>query len=453
MEQSDTPTIAETMVSEKDVQESREQSFAQPDRPQNPASEIHDGKIQKDDSAQDANQAESKSVNGDSTIQCVCGSSEDDRTLVCEKCEKRQHIACYYPDYEIDSFKERFRHICINCDYEVDTTEEEDEDSADEYELTAGFSEASTSASRSGEASTDGNNIPNVFLYMTQDVQNTPASGGYANDDTLRVSPVNVVVQELREQFFALLQIPLRWEDPERLDKALTVIPLDQIHDQAQKAEEQALLHRTEGLKLHSGLQSLDQDWGYNDFVIKELMNWFKHDFFTWVDINPACPVCSSPMKAQGEVQPTAEEKEESALVVELYMCWNQDCGSSKRFPRYGDPWRLLETRSGRLAEWANCFGMLCRAVGAQVRWVWNADKGHIWLEVYSKKKERWVSIDIFEAAWDKPLLYTEGKQSRHLTTPPPFPLPVQFILPRESCAAHSCLPLLGASNCLCLNC
>ncbi|KAH8554245.1 hypothetical protein BGW37DRAFT_483980 [Umbelopsis sp. PMI_123] len=192
----------------------------------------------------------------------------------------------------------------------------------------------------------------------------------------------NVFEQQLARESNRVLV----YEDRELLDLALEYVPLAQLYEDAETDLEQY------------------PDWGLEDIVIIKLLAWFK-SFFLWVD-QPPCQFCSSPTTAIGRGKPNLDDIRNGASVVEVYQC--RQCRQLTRFPRYNNPAKLLKTRRGRCGEWANCFTLCCRAVGAEARYILDTTD-HVWTEIYSQAQQRWVHCDPCENAFDRPLLYSAG--------------------------------------------
>ncbi|MFH4979965.1 hypothetical protein AB6A40_006674 [Gnathostoma spinigerum] len=174
------------------------------------------------------------------------------------------------------------------------------------------------------------------------------------------------------------------YEDDVARTLAISLIPIDELKRQSQ---------------LNGVVNTFE--------LVKNLLRWFKTEFFQWTD-SPNCDFCGKPTM-KGAVKsdlPTSEEEECGANRVELYRC--DTCKQETRFPRYNDPTKLLETRCGRCGEWANCFTLCCRALDLETRWV-HDESDHVWNEVWINELDRWVHCDPCENVIDTPLLYERG--------------------------------------------
>ncbi|CAH8621483.1 unnamed protein product [Schistosoma margrebowiei] len=155
------------------------------------------------------------------------------------------------------------------------------------------------------------------------------------------------------------------------------------------------------------------------DFL-RELLIWFKSEFFKWAD-DFVCKTCGGKMVAFSNDQPQIDEMNDgSANVVEIYQCKTNKTHPLYRFPRYNNPRKLLETRLGRCGEWANCFTLFLVSAERHTNQPWfDACRlimdwtDHVWCEVWLKDKHNdqklWVHCDPCEVQLDKPLLYESG--------------------------------------------
>mmetsp|Transcript_760 Transcript_760/g.1304 ORF Transcript_760/g.1304 Transcript_760/m.1304 type:complete len:849 (-) Transcript_760:1998-4544(-) len=150
-----------------------------------------------------------------------------------------------------------------------------------------------------------------------------------------------------------------------------------------------------------------DMNYQGDDLLLKRLTLYFKQ-IMMWVN-NPPCELCGSCdtkcRHVRGAIRP--DEKEGQASRVEVYWCPNCNAETTL-FPRYNHPRKLLETKKGRCGEYANLFGLFCRAAGFETRYI-SDFTDHVWTEVYSNRLGRWIMCDSCEGVIDAPSMYEKG--------------------------------------------
>eukprot|EP01080_Neovahlkampfia_damariscottae_P001488 gene1488-12105_t len=189
-------------------------------------------------------------------------------------------------------------------------------------------------------------------------------------------------------RLYSSLQQSAQYYDEGMKKVALQVIPVSSITKKAKESYE-----------------SQQDSTSYRDEIVKQLLSWFKGEFFSWVNA-PNCDHCQSPTKCIGMSQPTEEEKQGLAGQVEVFEC--SSCKKLTRFPRYNNAAKLLQTKRGRCGEWAQAFTLCCTAMGFDARYVldWT---DHVWTEVYSDYLGKWVHCDSCENKFDAALMYEAG--------------------------------------------
>ena len=123
--------------------------------------------------------------------------------------------------------------------------------------------------------------------------------------------------QEMHGRIMGHAESVMQYEDPLAQALALSSIPLEALD---------AAARTSEGSR-------------HCKAFVKELLRWFKQDFFTWTD-QPPCSFCGGKTSNVGMGQPTPEEQADGAGRVELYQCTL--CSAQTRFPRFNKATKLL---------------------------------------------------------------------------------------------------------------
>ncbi|XP_014477524.1 PREDICTED: peptide-N(4)-(N-acetyl-beta-glucosaminyl)asparagine amidase [Dinoponera quadriceps] len=208
-----------------------------------------------------------------------------------------------------------------------------------------------------------------------------------------------------RKKFFENIinrhKIVLLYENEELQKEAMKLIPIDSLGMKSVRTFRE--LQRSCKMYDSAATTSTDvkKELSLRDFLLVTFTSWFKREFFKWVDV-PMCPVCSIKCIYLNAIS----SSDVQCSRVEMFRC--PKCREKVPFPRYSHPKPLLKTRRGRCAEWANVFTLMCRSLKYDARLVYD-ETDHVWTEVWSPTRNKWIHVDPCENVVNKPLMYEKG--------------------------------------------
>uniref|UniRef100_A0A4W4H6J3 Peptide-N(4)-(N-acetyl-beta-glucosaminyl)asparagine amidase n=1 Tax=Electrophorus electricus TaxID=8005 RepID=A0A4W4H6J3_ELEEL len=285
-------------------------------------------------------------------------------------------------------FEEAETHLVFPNSASVDQLRRVRESIAAEREQRLGAGRRVSAAGPAGPGSCPTSIFPAIPTSAQAPARQPPAQAPAQHQQSL-VSVSMALLRTLQSNS----QHVMVYEDKALQRRAQSCMPREQLHSRARERLRQAR-------EADPGCSFAEED-----MLVLELLQWFKGDFFSWVDSLP-CSRCGGRTQSSGSLPPSADDQRWEASRVENHYC--STCCLVTRFPRYNNPEKLLETRRGRCGEWANCFTLCCRAMGLEARYIWDYTD-HVWTEVYSDSQHRWLHCDPCENACDKPLLYEVG--------------------------------------------
>ena len=240
---------------------------------------------------------------------------------------------------------------------------------------------------------------------------------------------------QLNASFEARLQSAIAtaqaWDDdPSLLAECRAMIPFELLRDQDEKEETTTTTTTDSYPPYHA---PSDRELSPDARFLQRLARFYKESM-TWVN-QPPCQYCHSTTGTQLQRTrgpETPDERQGQAHCVEVYQCHDCHGGTTTTFPRYNAPRTLLETRQGRCGEYANLFGLYCRALGLETRYILDVTD-HVWIEVYVRDAAgdgedgggSWMMIDscegvigetsMYEAGWGKQLSYILAASVDHV--------------------------------------